>query len=208
MDTFEKQFKNELGNNIQVKVTSKEIDGTPGVMIYISGPTSLSENQITKMEAEVILNGLESLFDKDGLNQKDTYFVAVKVFLKKGSKLLIMKDNFGDWDLPGGRIKPDEFETPLEDIIRRKMSEELGNDIKYTIGKPVVFMRHERIEASTNSPVRIFAIGYEGTLESGEVKTSERHPEFLWVEPDTFKPESYFKGGWLKGIQEYLNLTK
>ena len=40
--------------------------------------------------------------------EKDTYFVAVKVFLEKGGKFLIIKDNFGDWDLPGGRLTRDE----------------------------------------------------------------------------------------------------
>lgn len=144
-----------------------------------------------------------------GIEQKEMYFVAVKVFLKKGNSLLILKDNFGDWDLPGGRIKKDEFEKPLEDIIKRKMSEELGESIKYKIGKPVVFMRHERVEATPDSPtVKIFAIGYEATLESGKIKTSERHTELLWVNPSTFKPEKYFKGGWLKGIEEYLAMHK
>ncbi len=143
------------------------------------------------------------------MNDKDTYFVAVKVFLKKDGKLLIMKDNFGDWDLPGGRLKPDEFETSLEDVIKRKMTEELGSEIRYTIGKPVVFMRHERKESSPGNPtVRIFAVGYEGMLADGEIKTSERHPEFLWVDPKDFRPEDYFKGGWLKGVQEYLALLK
>jgi len=143
------------------------------------------------------------------MNEKDTYFVAVKVFLERDGKLLILKDNFGDWDLPGGRIKKDEFEVPLEQIIERKMREELGGDIKYTIGKPVVFMRHERQEATPGNPtVRIFAVGYEGTLTSGEIKTSERHPELLWVDPKDFRPEQYFKGGWLKGVEEYLALQK
>src|SRR4051812_13556312 len=113
--------------------------------------------------------------------QKDTYFVAIKVFMEKDGKLLIMRDNFGDWDLPGGRIKKDEFEKPLDEIIKRKMSEELGNDIQYSIGEPVVFMRHERVEQTEgNLTVRIFAVGYEGQLEGGEIKTSERHPELLW----------------------------
>jgi len=143
------------------------------------------------------------------IDQKDTYFVAVKVFLERGGKLLILKDNFGDWDLPGGRIKKDEFDKPLEEIIKRKMSEELGNKIQYSIGKPVVFMRHQRIEQIGGSPlVRIFAIGYEGRLESGEIKTSERHPEILWVDPSNFNPDDYFKGGWLKGVKEYLSIRK
>lgn len=141
------------------------------------------------------------------IDQKDTYFVAVKVFFEKDGKLLIFKDNFGDWDLPGGRIKKDEFEKPLEEIIKRKISEELGSGIKYSIGKPIVFLRHERVEAVPGNPtVRIFAIGYEGIFESGEIKISERHSELSWVDLINFKPENYFKGGWLRGIKEYLEI--
>lgn len=141
------------------------------------------------------------------IDQKDTYFVAVKVFLKKGEKLLIFKDKWGDWDLPGGRIRKDEFDVPLEQIIQRKMSEELGNEVKYKIGKPVVFMRHERKEANAkNKTVRIFAVGFEGTLENGELRLGDHHTEIEWVDIKTFKPENYFTGGWLKGIKEYLEL--
>lgn len=140
---------------------------------------------------------------------KDTYFVAVKVFLEKDGKLLILKDNFGDWDLPGGRIKKDEFDVSLDQIIKRKISEELGNDIQYTVGKPIVFMRHQRIEQSEVNPtVRIFAVGYEGILKGGEIKLSKRHSEMLWVGLNDFKPENYFKGGWLKGVHEYLDIRK
>lgn len=136
---------------------------------------------------------------------KDTYFVAVKIFLEQGGNLLILKDNFGDWDLPGGRMKPDEFETPLEQVIRRKMSEELGDDIKYKIEKPIVFMRHERREHTPGNPlVRIFAIGYRGVLEEGDITLSPRHTEMKWVDRKNFKPEEYFKGGWLKGVKEYI----
>lgn len=135
--------------------------------------------------------------------------MAVKVFFKKDGKLLILKDNFGDWDLPGGRIKKDEFDVGLADVIKRKVSEELGNEIVYSIGQPVVFMRHQRVEQAPGNPtVRIFAVGYEGEITGGEVKLSERHPEIKWVDPHDFKPEDYFEGGWLKGVQEYLQKTK
>ncbi|MFC1629729.1 NUDIX domain-containing protein [Patescibacteria group bacterium] len=139
--------------------------------------------------------------------QKDTYFVAVKVFLEKEGKLLILQDSFGEWDLPGGRIKKNEFNVPLNQITKRKMFEELGDDIQYVIGKPVVFMRHERIEQVQDNPaVRIFAIGYEGILKNGNIKLSDRHSKALWVDPKNFEPQKYFKGGWLKGVQEYLNV--
>ena len=142
--------------------------------------------------------------------QKETYFVAVKVFLEKDGKLLILKDNFGDWDLPGGRIKRDEFGTPLEQIVERKMSEELGTEIVYRVDdKPKIFMRHERVEAAPGNPtVRIFGLGYLGTLERGEIHLSPRHTEMRWVDPTSFIAESFFKGGWLTGVKEYIKLKQ
>lgn len=138
-------------------------------------------------------------------DQKDVYFVAVKIFLEKDGEFLVMKDNFGDWDLPGGRIKKDEFEAPLEKTIERKMLQECGTEVKYELGKPLLFLRHERIEQSPGNPtVRIFAVGYPAKWISGEIKLSPRHTEMLWADTKTFKPENYFTGGWLKGVQEYL----
>jgi 8-oxo-dGTP pyrophosphatase MutT (NUDIX family) len=81
---------------------------------------------------------------------KDLYFVAVKVFLREGEKMLITHDIFGAWDLPGGRIRPDEFDKPMEEVIHRKLHEELGVEVRYDLGEPVgVFFRVERIENST-----------------------------------------------------------
>src|SRR3989344_4756868 len=102
---------------------------------------------------------------------KATYFVAVKIFLEHQGKFLVLKDNFGDWDIPGGRIKENEFDVPLEKIIARKMEEELGSLVKYKIGKPAVFMRHKRREAISGNPeVKIFAIGYKVRYLGGEIK--------------------------------------
>jgi 8-oxo-dGTP pyrophosphatase MutT (NUDIX family) len=135
---------------------------------------------------------------------KDVYFVAVKVLLRNGDNMLISHDVFGSWDIPGGRIKPDEFDVPLEEVVSRKMREEVGPDVKYELGKPVVFFRHERIEKSTNKPVRIFAIGYEAKYVNGDVKLGANHDKYEWVDVKSFKPENYFNGGWLKGLNDYL----
>jgi hypothetical protein len=145
-----------------------------------------------------------------GIEQKDVYFVAVKVFLEKGDHFLIFKDKFGDWDLPGGRIKKDEFETDLSEVIKRKMSEELGDKLEYSLSaRPEVLMRHERVEASPGNPiVRIFGIGYRAELIRGEPQMSDAHVEMKWVSTNDFTPENYFKGGWLKGVQDYINLRR
>jgi ADP-ribose pyrophosphatase YjhB (NUDIX family) len=138
-------------------------------------------------------------------NEKDRYFVAVKLLLKKDGQLLIMKDTFGDWDLPGGRLKENELATPLHDVLRRKIREELGEEVEVELAEnPVVFFRHERIEGLSGEKVRIFALGYEGQWQKGEIKMSWIHNEMKWVDPASFRPEEYFTGGWLKGMQEYL----
>jgi hypothetical protein len=56
--------------------------------------------------------------------------------LGDGQKLLITHDIYGDWDLPGGRIRKDEFNSSLESVIERKTNEELGGNISYELGRP------------------------------------------------------------------------
>ena len=51
-------FINELGNRINVEVKTQDIDSYPGVLITIEGPTSISENHITRKEAEVLYERL------------------------------------------------------------------------------------------------------------------------------------------------------
>lgn len=141
---------------------------------------------------------------KGNMNGKDVYFVAVKLLLMDGDKLLITHDIFGDWDLPGGRINVDEFDKPLEVVIQRKMQEELGIEINYILGDPKVFFRVERLEHGQK--VRIFAVGYEAQYLEGRIKLGKHHDKMEWVDTHSFKPDHYFTGGWLKGVKEYLSI--
>lgn len=82
-------------------------------------------------------------------SKKDFYNVSLKVFLKNNrGEVLALKANRGGsykgfYDLPGGRINIDEFETPLENIIKREVAEEIGN-VKFKINlKPVALGRNE-----------------------------------------------------------------
>jgi 8-oxo-dGTP pyrophosphatase MutT (NUDIX family) len=143
-----------------------------------------------------------------GEPEKDLYFVAVKLLLRDGDKLLITHDIFGDWDLPGGRIRKDEFDKPLEAVIERKIKEELGPGVRYELGAPKVFFRVERAEHSLGGEkVRIFAVGYEAKYLGGEVGLGDHHDRMEWVDINSFEPEAYFTGGWLKGVQEYKELA-
>lgn len=142
------------------------------------------------------------------MENKDVYFVAVKIFFLdlKGS-FLIIKDRFGDWDIPGGRLRENDFETPLETVAERKIKEELGENVKYKFSKqPILFMRHERDEilpSGEREKRRIFALGYIAKYEGGEIKIGKNHEKYEWVPVKNFKPEEYFTGGWLKGVQDF-----
>jgi ADP-ribose pyrophosphatase YjhB (NUDIX family) len=143
------------------------------------------------------------------ISEKDLYYVAVKLLLRDGQKLLITHDIYGDWDLPGGRIRKDEFNSTLESVIERKINEELGGEFSYVLGQPAVFFRVERQEHNLNvQTVRIFGVGYEAQYTAGEITLGEHHDQTEWVDVPTFKPEDYFTGGWLTGVNEYLSKVR
>ena len=142
-------------------------------------------------------------------DEKDLYYVAIKVLLRDGNNLLIVHDIFGEWEIPGGRILKSEFSVPLEKVLERKIREELGPSVQYKVGKPVTFFRVERIE-QTDPPkqIRIFGIGFEAEYLSGEITLGKHHDKFEWVDVTTFQPEKYMTTGWLEGIQEYLEYLR
>jgi hypothetical protein len=63
MEKPAEEFVNELGNAIAVSVVEKDIDGVGGVLISISGPTSTTENHVTRMEAEIIYRELGKVLE-------------------------------------------------------------------------------------------------------------------------------------------------
>lgn len=140
------------------------------------------------------------------MTEKDYYFVAVKGFLQNNKgELLITKDRFGDWDIPGGRLTTEDFSKPLEIILKNKLQVELGDKVLFEIGEPVIFMRHERNEVHSlrgKEKRRIFAIGYKVKYVAGEIQLGKNHEEYKWVDLNIFIPEKYFTGGWLSGIKE------
>jgi 8-oxo-dGTP pyrophosphatase MutT (NUDIX family) len=140
-------------------------------------------------------------------SDKDLYFVAVKLFLRDKNKLLITHDIYGAWDLPGGRLRKDEFDKPLSAVIKRKVIEEIGVKAKYKLGQPLVFFRVERVEYALGKKIRIFAIGYEAQYLGGTLRLGDHHDKMEWVTLKNFRPEEYFADGWLTGVQKYLELT-
>ncbi|GHU08286.1 NUDIX hydrolase [Alphaproteobacteria bacterium] len=147
------------------------------------------------------------------INGKDVYMVAVKALMRDGIKLLLTHDIFdgGKWDLPGGRIKKFEFGKPLEEVLERKLREELGDKVQYEIGEPKTFFqvqRNETLEEGGEMEVRIFGVGYEVEYLGGEIKLGEHHDKLEWVSVDDLKPEEYLKGGWEVGVANYIEKVR
>lgn len=143
-------------------------------------------------------------------NEKDQYFVAVKLFLENDQgQLLLTKDRFGDWDLPGGRLKTDDFAVALEKVADRKTKEELGEEVKINLGEPKVFLRHERDEilsSGQREKRRIFAVGYASKYLGGEIHLGKNHEKYEWISKDS-DFDKYLTGGWLQGVKDYLSLN-
>ena len=138
------------------------------------------------------------------INGKDVYFIAVKALIRDGDKLLITHDIFKSWDIPGGRIKKDEFQKPLTDVLKRKLSEELGDDITYEIGDVVTTFSVERNEVGIDTNARIFAVGYGVRFIDGTINLGENHDMYEWVDINDFEPSSRLADGWEKGLEAYL----
>lgn len=147
--------------------------------------------------------------------EKDLYFVAVKIFLvNNADELLILRDIYDDgWDIPGGRLLPSDFDADLGRVVERKMREELGDEVRYILEDPIVFLRHEREDANPPEGVekrkrRIFAVGYSAKYTGGDIRLGEYFKDFKWVPIRSFIPEEYFVGGWLKGVKEFQEKFK
>ena len=138
-------------------------------------------------------------------SDKGRFPVAGKVFMRDGDKLLIVHDIFKDWDLPGGRILPHEFPGDIHAVIERKISEELGDDIKYEVEDlPETYFQVIRKEHDTGEESCIFAIGFTAKYLGGEIKLGPNHDKYEWVDMNTLVPTDYFAYGWETGVDRYL----
>jgi len=135
----------------------------------------------------------------------DNYQISLKVFLQnKNGETLILEspshfDNWWFYDVPGGRIDVDEFDSTYVDILQREIAEELWVDIVVKISeKPVSFAR------GSFSGLHIFYVYFVWECISGDIVLSEEHISLKWVKLDEISPAKYFQKGLLEWVQSYL----
>jgi len=132
------------------------------------------------------------------------YHVSLKVLLRKEDEFLMLVDTSDDrLELPGGRIDETEHKSPFEKIIAREVKEELGDAIRYRLGK-IAFSYRRHFE---NRGFHVLINVYEAEYLSGEINISDEHCGFKWVDPKkvVFKREQFFSDEEYIAFKNYFN---
>lgn len=145
--------------------------------------------------------------------EKDFYQVSLKAFIiNADGKLLALKavdtgSIAGFYDLPGGRIDTEEFETPYVIILKREITEELGENLDVEIrSTPVAVGRHlipARLSRA-GKDVRVLMVFFEAYYQGGDFMMSSEHKGMEWLNLKTINPEEYFTSGILQGVRMFL----
>ena len=131
-------------------------------------------------------------------------FVAAKAFVIHNNKVLILRESnkysdgtqFGKYGEVGGRIAPGEY---FNESLIREIKEETGLNVG--IGKPFYVGEWRRNVRGENW--QIIGIFLECFSDSSDVKLSEDHDHYLWIDPKEYKNYSIMEAT-ITAFEEYI----
>ena len=109
---------------------------------------------------------------------EQNFRIAVKAFIVKNGKVLLIKRRSndvhkpGEWDIPGGRLDPGE--NPL-DGVKREAVEEVGLDVDVQL--PLDIHHFTRDDGQ-----QVTMIIFLCSTRSENVRLSEEHTEHSWAD--------------------------
>jgi len=114
-------------------------------------------------------------------------YVGQKAFINKDGKILVLRDRTRlvesqtGLDLPGGRFR---WGNKLSNELKREVKEETGLTI--VIGKPFIIWTNVKTKRR-GVKSKLVLIGYFCKYKSGEVKLSDEHDYYEWVDKKSYK---------------------
>lgn len=112
-----------------------------------------------------------------------------KLLLLKRDVLLILRKQNGLWDLPGGKIEPDE--TPAEGLAR-EVREELGLSLPATPTDSGRWLR--RRTGRPDVMIHFFTVRLEGA--HADIRLSDEHVGWRWVDAAALRRHEMPDGYW------------
>lgn len=122
--------------------------------------------------------------------KKDALFcVGQKAFIEKDGQVLILGDPIEGLDFPGGKIQEGEARdgdaSSLIEPLKREVREETGLEIE--VLNPFHVWYHEFPKSSRNYGKVVYLVAFKCKYVSGDVKLSEEHDKYQWVNKDNYK---------------------
>lgn len=131
------------------------------------------------------------------------FYVGQKAFIEKDGKILVIRDPIEGIDFPGGKIQEGEAKERQMDALlmalKREVKEETGLEIE--VKEPFVVWYHEFTKEHRNYPKKVYLVGFRCRYISGDLKLSEEHDKFEWVDEHSYK-------NWDDGSDYYKALAR
>lgn len=104
------------------------------------------------------------------------YEVSLKLLLRQKERIIVLRTEEGDIDLPGGRIEKGEEKASLKKLLNRKIKEELGGGVRYKVEGPLFWYR-----GLSQYGLWVFVIVHEAEYLGGKIKLSNEHKNYKWI---------------------------
>ena len=114
------------------------------------------------------------------------FYVGQKAFIHKDGKILILKDakrSRMPFDYPGGKIQ--EGEKDLAESLKREVYEETGLEID--VGAAFATCHTTLPPGHRLGGKHLFLVGYKCEYIFGDIKLSDEHTSFQWIDRDEHK---------------------